>query len=347
MMSEPSFANLRFGTVVAALVAALLLVLVAPASADVLANVKQRKSLLCGVDPGVPGFATVDDRRQWSGFDVDYCRAIAAAVLGDARAVTFVPLTARERFKAVTDGSVDVVIRNTEWTMARDTSFGVTFVGVDFYNGEGFMVRRGLGINSALQLSGARICVETGSTTEVAVAAYFKTHGMTYVPVMVGAGGERTAYETGQCDAFTGDLVALYSQRLLLSAPDDSIVLPEIVTKEPYGPLVMQTDYRWQSVVRWVHFALLDAEELGVTAANVAAMKQNDNSDIRQLLGTDGALGKSIGLDAAWAANAIAAVGNYGEIFDRNLGSGSSLQIPRGLNALWTDGGIQFAPPIH
>jgi general L-amino acid transport system substrate-binding protein len=347
MMPEHSSANLRLATVVAILLAALLFVTSAPANADILANVKQRKSLLCGVDPGVPGFATVDDQRRWSGFDVDYCRAIAAAVLGDARAVTFVPLTARERFKAVADASVDVVIRNTEWTMARDTSFGVTFVGVDFYNGEGFMVRRALGINSALQLSGAKVCVETGSTTEIAVASYFKAHGMNYVPVMVGAGGERGAYETGQCDAFTGDLVTLYSQRLLLSAPDDSVVLPEIVTKEPYGPLVMQSDYRWQSVVRWVHFALLDAEELGVTAANVTAMRQSDSSDIRQLLGTDGTLGKSIGLDAAWAANAIAAVGNYGEIFDRNLGSGSSLQIPRGLNALWTDGGIQFAPPIR
>jgi general L-amino acid transport system substrate-binding protein len=209
------------------------------------------------------------------------------------------------------------------------------------------MVRRSLGINSALQLSGARICVESGSTAEIAIAAYFKTHGMTYVPVMVDANGERAAYETAKCDALSGDLVALYAQRLLLAAPDDSLVLPEIVTKQPYGPLVLQTDYRWQAIVRWVHFALLDAEELGVTSRNVGEMKQNDNSDVRQLLGSDGALGKSLGLEAAWAANAIAAVGNYGEIFDRNLGKDSAFQMPRGLNALWTEGGIQFAPAIR
>jgi len=347
-MPEPTSTCLRLSKAVfAAVVFAFCFIAMAPAQADILANVKQRKTLLCGVDPGVPGFATVDDQRRWSGFDVDYCRAIAAAVLGDAKAVTFVPLTARERFKAIQDGSVDVLIRNTEWTMARDTSFGVTFVGVDFYNGQAFMVRRSLGINSALQLSGAKICVESGSAAEVAIAAYFKTHGMNYAPVMVDADGERPAYETAQCDAFTGDLVTLYSQRLLLAAPDESIVLPEIVAKEPYGPLVPQADYRWQAVVRWVHFALLDAEELGITAGNVDAMTQSDNSDVRQLLGTDGTPGKSIGLDAAWAANAIAAVGNYGEIFDRNLGKDSALQIPRGLNALWTEGGIQFAPPVH
>ncbi len=347
-MPKQSSMSLRLGTLIAVVIAAFCFsAATVPVHADILANVKLRKSLLCGVDPGVPGFATVDDQRRWSGFDVDYCRAIAAAVLGDARAVTFVPLTARERFKAIQNGSIDVLIRNTEWTMARDTSFGVTFVGIDFYNGQGFMVRRSLGINSVLQLSGAKICVENGSAAEVAIGAYFKAHGMTYAPVMVDADNERAAYETARCDAFTGDLVTLYSQRLLLSAPEQSIVLPEIVTKEPYGPLVLQTDYRWQAVVRWVHFALLDAEELGVTAANVEAMKQSDDSDIRQLLGADGALGKSIGLDPAWAANAIAAVGNYGEIFDRNLGKDSSLQIPRGLNALWTEGGLQFAPPVH
>ncbi|HVZ13550.1 MAG TPA: transporter substrate-binding domain-containing protein, partial [Bauldia sp.] len=202
-MSGPSSNFIRLAALIVAIIMPVVLGPFAPARADTLSNVKQRKSLLCGVDPGVPGFATVDDQRQWSGFDVDYCRAIAAAVLGDARAVTFVPLTARERFKALQDGSVDVLIRNTEWTMARDTAFGVTFVGVDFYNGQGFIARRSLGINSALQLSGAKICVESGSADEIALAAYFKAHGMNYVPVMVEAGGERAAYETAQCDAFT------------------------------------------------------------------------------------------------------------------------------------------------
>ncbi len=340
--------SLRLRSIAVFLLAALVVASVAaPASAGVLEAVKARKSLLCGVDPGLPGFASLDGQKQWSGFDVDYCRAIAAAVLGDPAAVTFVPLTARERFKALQSGAVDVLIRNTEWTMARDTGFGVTFVGVNFYNGQGFMVHKALGVGSALQLSGAKVCVESGSATEIAVAAYFKAHGMSYVPVAVDAEKERATYDTGLCDVFTGDIVSLYAQRLLLAAPDDSTVLPEILSKEPYGPLVVQNDFRWQAVVRWVHFALLDAEELGVTSANVDAMKSSDDSDIRQLLGADGSLGKSIGLDAGWAANAIKAVGNYGEIFDRNLGKNSRLQMPRGLNALWTDGGIQFAPPVR
>ena len=320
---------------------------VLPASADVLATVKQRKSLLCGVDQGLVGFATVDDQKHWSGFDADYCRAIAAAVLGDAGAVTFVPLTARERFKAVQSGAVDVLVRNTEWTMARDTAFGLTFVGVTYYGGQGFMVHKGLGVGSALQLSGAKVCVERGSDTEVAVASYFKKHGMSYVPVAVDGDSQRSAYERGLCDVFTGDTIDLYEQRLLLAAPDDSIVLPELITKEPFGLLVANGDQRWQAIVHWVHFALLDAEELGISAANVDALRASDDSDVRQLLGADGSLGKALGLDAGWAANAIKAVGNYGEMFDRDLGKGSRLQIPRGLNALWTDGGIQFAPPVR
>lgn len=315
--------------------------------AAVLDAVKQRKMLVCGVDPGVPGFAIVDGQRQWSGFDVDYCRAIAAAVLGDPKLVTFEPLTARERFRALQQGSVDVLIRNTAWTMARDTTFDVSFVGVNFYNGQGFMVPKSLGVDSALQLSGAKVCLEPGSGAEIVVAAYFKAHSMSYVAVPVAADGQVAAYESGQCNVATGDIAALHAMRLALAEPDESVVLPEVLSKEPYGPAVLQSDYRWAAVVRWVHFALLNAEELGITQANVDAMKASDNGDIRQLLGSDGTLGKGIGLDPAWAANAIKAVGNYGEIYERNLGLGSPLEIPRGLNALWTNGGLQFAPPVR
>lgn len=320
----------------------------AGAKADVLDAVKLRKTLLCGVDAGLTGFATVDDNQQWSGFDVDYCRAIAAAVLGDAKSVAFVQVTARERFRALQTGAVDVLIRNTAWTMARDTTFGVTFVGVNFYNGLGFMVPRSLGVDSALQLSGAKVCAEADSATDSAIAGYFKAHSMTYTPVPAdGPDKQKIAYEAGDCNVFTGDVASLYAERMILSDPEASVVLPEVLSKEPYGPLVRQDEARWLAIVRWVHFALVDAEELGVTAANVEAMKASDSGDVRQLLGVEGSLGKGIGLSAGWAANAISAVGNYGEIFERNLGMGSKMQMPRGLNALWINGGIQFAPPVR
>lgn len=318
------------------------------ATAGVLDTVKQRKMLQCGVNPGLPGFATVDGQGHWTGFDVDYCRAIAGAVLGDAKAVKFVPLTTKERFKALQTGAVDVLVRDTAWTMARDTSFGLTFAGINYYNGQGFMVPKALGVDSALQLTGANVCVETGSATEIAVTAYFKTHNMSYVAVPVGDDAkQKSAYESGLCNVYTGDTVSLYGARVGLKEPENSIVLPEIVSKEPYGPVVKQGDERWLALVKWVHFALLDAEELDITAENVDAMKDSENGDVRQLLGVEGGLGKAIGLDNAWAANVIRAVGNYGEIFERNLGADSKLQIPRGLNALWTKGGLQFAPAIR
>jgi general L-amino acid transport system substrate-binding protein len=318
-----------------------------PAHAGILETVKERKTLRCGVDPGLPGFAVVDDQKAWSGFDVDYCRAIAAAVLGDGNAVSFVPLTARERFRALQDGAIDVLVRNTAWTMARDTAFGASFVGVNFYNGQGFMVPKALGVDSALQLTGAKICLEAGSQTEISVAGYFKAHGMSFTTVPTAAAGQTAAYEAGTCNVVSADLASLYAARLALAHPEDTIILRDVISKEPYGPAVSQTDPQWESIVRWVHFALVDAEELGVTRTNVRDMRDSDNSDVRQLLGTEGTLGKGIGLDATWAAAAIAAVGNYGEVFDRNLGLSSRLMMPRGLNALWVDGGLQFAPPVR
>ena len=346
----------------AVLAACILGLCASSASASTLDNIRDRKILNCGVNPGLAGFSVVDEQEVWSGFDVDYCRAIAAAVLGDANAVNFVPLTARERFRELQSGRVDVLVRDTAWTMGRDTVFGLTFVGVNYYNGFGFMVRKSLGLDSALQLSGTRVCVETGSAGEVAVTQFFATNGMNYTAVSVeNDEQQKAAYEMPApqadaagatstqpyCDVYTGDLVSLYGARLRLTAPDDSVVLPQSLSKEPYGPVVLQDDDQWFAIVKWVHFALVNAEELGVTAANVDQMLNSPNEDARNLLGSEGAFGEGIGLTNDWAANAVRAVGNYGEIFDRNLGANSSLKIPRGLNALWTNGGLQFAPPIR
>ena len=318
------------------------------AHAGALEDIKARGSLKCGVNPGLPGFASVDDQQKWTGFDIDYCRAIAAAVLGDGQAVTFVPLTTKQRFHALQSGEVDVLVRDTAWTMARDTAFGLTFVGVNFFNGQGFMAPKSLGVDSALQLTGAKVCLETGSATEVAVTTYFREHGMNYTPVAVeDEEKQRAAYVAGRCNVYTGDVVSLYAARLAMANPDDHLVLREVLSKEPYGPAVRQSDYRWFAVVRWVHFALIDAEELGLNRANVSDMMSSDDPDIRQLLGVEGNFGQGMGLKNDWAANAIKAVGNYGEVFDRNLGAGSKLQIARGLNALWDNGGIQFAPPVR
>lgn len=331
-----------------ALAIAILASVPAAADAGTLDDIKNRGTLNCGVNPNLPGFSVEDDRQEWSGFDVDYCRALAAAVLGDANAVTFVPLTARERFQGLQSGQVDVLMRDTAWTMARDTVFGLTFTGVTYYNGIGFMVPRSLGVDSALQLTGANVCLETGSAAEIAVTEYFSLHGMAYGAVPVEDDDkQKQAYESGACSVYTGDLVSLYGARLSLGAPDASVVLPDNLSKEPYGPVVRRGDDDWFAVVRWVHFALLNAEELGITSQTVDAMLTAPSEEVRNLLGTEGAFGAGIGLSNDWAANAIRAVGNYGEIFERNLGSGSRLQIARGLNRLWTQGGLQFAPPIR
>lgn len=332
-----------------AVVAATVLVLgTLIAHAGILDDVKDRKKLQCGVNPGLTGFSLQDDQEEWSGFDVDYCRAIAAAVLGDPKAVTFVPLTTKERFRKLQSGKIDVLVRDTTWTMARDTSFGLTFAGVNFFNGIGFMVPKALGVDSALQLTGAKVCLESGSAAEVAVTKYFRAQSMNYTVVPVENGEkQKAAYELGQCNVYTGDLVSLHGARLQLANPEANIVLPEIISKEPYGPVVLQSDARWLGIVKWVHFALLDAEELGVTSATVETMRTDADEDIRNLLGTDGAFGQGIGLSNDWALNAIKAVGNYGEIFERNLGSGSKLQMARGMNRLWTQGGLQFAPAIR
>ena len=318
------------------------------AHATTLEDVKERGVLNCGVNTDLPGFSVTNESGNWSGFDVDYCRAVAAAVLGDAEAVNFVPLDAAVRFDALTNGEIDMLARNTTWTMARDTSLGLTFAGINYFDGQGFMARKTLGIASALELSGATVCVRGGTTTELNLVDYFEANSMNYTPVVFNTVAEvKAAYDSGRCDVYSADASALYSIRLHLTNPDDHIVLPQVISKEPLGPAVRQGDDQWFNIVKWVHFALLDAEELGVSESNAAAMADSENQDVRRLLGVDGAFGEGIGLDNAWAANAIAAVGNYGEIFDRNLGTGSDLGYARGLNALWVNGGLQYAPPIR
>jgi len=335
-----------FGTV--ALAAAFLGLSAPTAVSGILDDVKERNELRCGVNPGLAGFSMQDAAENWSGFDIDYCRAIAAAVLGDPTAVQFVPLTTRDRFRELQSGKVDVLVRDTAWTMARDTAFGLTFAGVNYFSGIGFMVPKSLGIDSALQLTGARVCLETGSTVEASVTEYFAARGMAYTPVPVAdPAALRAAYEAGTCNVATGEQVALYGMRLTLGAPDESLVLPELLSKEPYGPVVLRDDPQWFAVVKWVHFALLNAEEMGVTSENVDAMLGAPSEEARNLLGANGAFGEGVGLANDWAAVMIRAVGNYGEIFDRNLGERSELKIARGLNALWTNGGLQFAPPVR
>ena len=327
---------------------AVLAMIAGAANATTLDSVKQKGFLQCGVNTGLLGFGAPDDKGNWTGFDVDYCRAVAAAIFGDATKVKFTPLSAKDRFTALQSGEIDMLARNTTWTMSRDAQLGLLFTGVNYYDGQGFMVKKSLGVSSALQLNGASVCVQTGTTTELNLADYFKVHNMTYKPVVFEKFDEvNAAYNTGRCDAYTTDASGLYSIRLTLGAPDDHIVLPEIISKEPLGPSVRQGDDQWFNVVKWVGFALLNAEELGVTQANVDQMKTSNNQDVRRLIGVDGTFGESIGLKNDWAANAIKQVGNYGEIFERNIGGGSKLKIARGLNALWSKGGIQYAPPIR
>lgn len=318
------------------------------ANAAVLDTVKQKGFVQCGVNTALLGFSAPDDKGNFSGFDVDYCRAIAAAVFGDATKVKYSPLSAKDRFTALQSGEVDLLARNTTWTMSRDTSLGMTFAATSYYDGQGFMVKKSLGVTSALQLGGATVCVQTGTTTELNMADYFKANNMKYTPVVLEKVDEvNAAYDSGRCDAYTTDASGLYSIRLTLKKPEDHLVLPEIISKEPLGPLVRQGDVQWFNIVKWVSFALVNAEELGVTQANADQMKASQNQEVRRLLGTDGTFGEGIGLKNDWALNAIKAVGNYGEIFERNIGGASKLKIARGLNALWTKGGIQYAPPVR
>lgn len=318
------------------------------ASAATLDDVKARGTLKCGVSQGLPGFSNPDSSGNWSGLDVDLCKGIAAAIFNDPSKVQFVPLSAKERFTALQSGEVDVLSRNTTWTMSRDTQLGLSFSVANYYDGQGFMVRSSMGITSALQLSGASICTNTGTTTELNVADYFRANKMDYELVAFEKADEViAAYGAGRCDVFTTDQSGLYAERLKLANPSEHVVLPEIISKEPLGPAVRQGDDQWQNIVKWTHLAMVNAEEYGVTQANVDEMKNSANPEVKRLLGTEGEFGAGIGLGNDWAYQIIKAVGNYGEAFDRNVGPNTPLAIARGLNALWTKGGLQYGYPIR
>ncbi len=318
------------------------------ASAATLEDVEERGTLHCGVSQGLPGFSNPDADGNWSGLDVDLCKGVAAAIFGDASKVEYVPLSAKERFTALQSGEVDLLSRNTTWTMSRDTQLGLFFSVVNYYDGQGFMVRNDMGITSALQLSGAAICTNTGTTTELNVADYFRANNMDYELVAFEKADEVVAaYDAGRCDVYTTDQSGIYAQRLKLTAPDDHKVLPEVISKEPLGPAVRQGDDVWANIVKWTHFAMVQAEESGVTQANVDEMKDSDNPAIKRLLGTEGEFGAALGLSNDWAYQIIKAVGNYGEAFARNVGPDTDLKISRGQNALWTNGGLQYAMPIR
>ena len=318
------------------------------AHADTLSDVKAKGYIQCGVTGGVAGFSAPDANNVWAGLEVDFCRAVAAAVFNNADSVRYTPLTSQERFAALSAGEIDILSRTTTWTMSRDTDLGISFVGTMYYDGQGFMVRKADGIESALDLSGAAICIESGTTTELNAADYFAANNLEFnTVVFVDQDEVVKAYEDGRCDVYTTDASALAAERSKFAVPDDHIILPEIISKEPLGPVVRQGDDLWFKINRWAYYALLEAEELGVTSANVDEMLGSDNPAVKRLLGVEGDFGAPIGLTKDWAYQIIKLVGNYGEAFDRNVGPSTDIGLERGLNALWTNGGLQYAPPIR
>jgi len=320
------------------------------ASASSLDDVRERGSLNCGVSTGLVGFAAPDAEGEWQGFDVSVCRAVAAAVLGDPSAVEFVPTTGKTRFTALASGEIDMLARNTTWTFSRDVDLKFEFVGINYYDGQGFMVPRELGVSSAKDLDGATVCIQTGTTTELNLADYFRSNNMSYEPVPIETNAEaQQQYLAGACDVYTTDASGLAATRATFENPGDHVVLPEIVSKEPLGPLVRHGDHEWGDIVRWTLNALISAEELGITSANIdeLATEPTGNPEINRLLGTEGTLGEMLGLEADWAVNAIKVAGNYGEIFEKNIGENTPIGLARGLNAQWTDGGLLYSPPFR
>lgn len=318
------------------------------ASAATLEDVTAKGYLQCGVTGGVAGFSAPDSDNNWSGLEVDYCRALAAAIFNDPDSVRYTPLTSTERFAALSSGEIDVLSRTTTWTMSRDTQLGINFVGTMYYDGQGFMVRKADGIGSALDLSGAAICIESGTTTELNAADYFSTNNLEYNPIVFVDQDEVVkAYEDGRCDVYTTDSSALASERQRLADPDGHVILPEIISKEPLGPSVRQGDDTWFNIARWTYFAILNAEELGVTQVNVDQMLGSDNPSIKRLLGVEGDFGTPLGLTKDWAYQIIKHLGNYSEMYERHVGPDTPIGLERGVNALWINGGIQYAPPVR
>ncbi|MBP8237777.1 MAG: amino acid ABC transporter substrate-binding protein [Pseudomonas sp.] len=311
--------------------------------------VQKKGFVQCGISDGLPGFSYADAKGNYLGLDVDVCRAVAAAVFGDASKVKFSPLTAKERFTALQSGEVDILSRNSTWTSSRDAAMGISFTGVTYYDGQGFLVNKKLGVTSAKELDGATVCIQAGTTTELNLSDYFRANGLKYTPITYDTSDESAkSVEAGRCDVLTSDQSQLYAQRIKLAAPNDYVVLPEVISKEPLGPAVRQGDDEWFKIVRWTLFAMLNAEELGVDSQNVVeTAKTTKNPDIARLLGSEGEFGKDLKLPKDWAVQIIKQVGNYAETFNRNVGAGSELKIDRGLNAQWNKGGLQYAPPVR
>jgi general L-amino acid transport system substrate-binding protein len=333
---------------IASILALAVIVAAQGASAQTLKTVKDRGMLNCGSNGTLAGFGLPDAQGKWTGLDVDFCRAVAAAIFNDTSKVKFLPLTTKDRFTALQSGEIDVLARNTTWTSSRDSSLGLNFIGVDYYDGQGFMVRKTLKVNSALELNGASICVQQGTTTELNLADFFRAHNMQLKSVTFATANEAVkAYDAGRCDSYTTDASALYGERLRLANSADHIVLPEIISKEPLGPVVRHGDDQWFDIVKWTLFAMINAEELGITSKNIDEMTKSTNPDVKRFVGTDGNYGEQLGLPKEWAVSIIKLVGNYGEVFETNVGQGSPLKIDRGLNKLWNKGGIQYAPPIR
>jgi general L-amino acid transport system substrate-binding protein len=344
------FHSIRQGSCAISIMASVLATCIgqSPASASTLSDVQKRGVLNCGVNPALPGFSTKSASGEWSGFDVDFCKAVAAAIFSDASKVSFIPLTATARFDALQKGSIDILSRNSTWTLEREGALGLLFAGVTYHDGQSFMVVRKPDVTSALELNGAKICVQAGTTSQRNLSDFFKTNSMQYQEVVVQDAAEAmVAMTAARCDVFTADQSALYAERLNLAGQKDVVILPDVISKEPLGPATRSDDTGWFNIIKWVNFALINAEELGITQATADAAIQSKRPDVLRFVGADGALGRSIGLDEKWAINAVRAVGNYGEIFTRNVGVKSRLAIPRGLNELWSTGGILFAPPLQ
>lgn len=319
------------------------------AGAQTLEEVKSRGALNCGISTGLVGFASQDADGEWQGFDVAVCRAVAAAIFGDPTAVEFTPVTNQVRFEVLNSGDIDMLSRNTTWTFSRDVDLKLEFAGVNYYDGQGFLIPAALGVTSATELDGATVCIQKGTTTELNLADFFRVNGISYQPVPISTASEaQQQYLAGACDVYTTDASGLAATRAAFAAPDEHIILPEIISKEPLGPLVRHGDNDWGDVVRWTLNALIAAEELGVTSANADELAQGtDNPEINRLLGSEGNLGEMLGLPADWALQAIKAGGNYGEVFEANIGENTAIGLARGLNAQWTDGGLLYSPPFR
>lgn len=316
--------------------------------ASTLDDVKQRGHINCGVSTGLPGFSIASTTGEWSGMDVDICKAVSAAIFNNPSKVKFIPLSTKDRFISLQSGDIDILTNTTTWTLSREAQLGFEFTAVNYYDGQGFLVRKSLNIKSAKELNGATVCVRQGTTTEMNLSDYFRSNNMK-LKALAFASNDQTidAYEAGRCDAFTTDVSGLYAERLRLSKPEEHLVLSEVISKEPLSPAVRKGDDKWLDIVKWSHYAMITAEELGVNSNNIDSLKDSSNPDIRRLIGIEGKYGESLGLSNDWAYRIIKYVGNYEEIFEKNIGNSSALKISRGINSLWNKGGLQYAPPIR